>query len=64
MIKESSAVYILANFRTTKRWFQKFHSGDESLENETKGTHRSVIKNDQFNVVVVPNSKTTVRNLS
>lgn len=43
---------------------QNFHSGDESLENETKETPRSVIKNDQLNAMVVLNSKTTVRKLS
>lgn len=50
--------------RTVMRWFAKFRSGDESLDEETRG-HRPVqVDNDQLRALVESNPRTTVLELA
>lgn len=52
------------NERTVQRWFKKFRSGDESLEDEEGRGRLSEIDNDQLRAAVEANPRTTVRELA
>ncbi|XP_029639770.1 histone-lysine N-methyltransferase SETMAR-like [Octopus sinensis] len=51
------------DFRTVRRWFQRFRSGNEILKNEPRRRPKSVIRHDQLNALVKGNPRTTVRKI-
>lgn len=53
-----------ANERTVQRWFQKFRNGDESLEDEEGRGRLSAVNNDELQVLVETNPRTTIRELA
>ncbi|CAK9826443.1 Histone-lysine N-methyltransferase SETMAR [Anthophora retusa] len=52
------------NERTVQRWFKKFRSGDESLEDEDGRGRPSLVDNDQLKALVEADPRTTVRQLA
>ncbi|CAK9831326.1 Histone-lysine N-methyltransferase SETMAR [Anthophora retusa] len=48
------------NERTVQRWFKKFRSGDESLEDEDGRGRPSLVDNDQLKALVEADPRTTV----
>ena len=49
---------------TVQRWFQKFRSGNTSLEDEPHGSRPPAIDNDQLKVLVEADPRTTVQALA
>ena len=47
--------------RTVRRWFQKFRSGDESLEDEEGRGRPSILDNENLRVIVEQNPRQSVR---
>ena len=52
------------NQSTVQRWFQNFHRGDFSLENEEGRGRPSTIDDDQLKTLVEENPRVTVRELA
>ena len=52
------------NVRTVQRWFTRFHSGDESFEDDHARGHPPVLDNDHLKAVVEQNPRTTLRELA
>lgn len=52
------------NVRTIQRWFQKFESGDQCLDNEPRGKPESVVNEDELKAIVEANTSTTVRKVA
>ena len=52
------------NESTVQRWYQKFRSGNDSLEDEPHGSRPSTIDNEQLKVLVEADPRTTVRALA
>ena len=50
--------------RTVQRWFDKFRSGDTSLEEETGRGRPSLVENDQLKALVEEKPRTTVCELA
>lgn len=53
-----------ASERTTRRWFEKFRSGDTSLENLPRGHAPSVIQDDVLKDIIERNPSMTVREIA
>jgi histone-lysine N-methyltransferase SETMAR len=53
-----------ANERTVRRWFEKFRSGDMSLENEERSRPGTVIDNDQLKALAEADTRKTLRELA
>lgn len=53
-----------AKERTVRWWFEKFRSGDMSLENKERGRPETVIDNDQLKALVEADPRKTVRELA
>jgi len=53
-----------ASERTIRFWFEKFRSGDTSLENEECGRPETVVDNDQLRALVEEDTRKTVRELA
>ena len=49
------------NDRTAQWWFNKFRSGDESLEDDERSGRPSDVDNDQLRALVEANPRTNVR---
>ena len=49
--------------RTVQRWYQKFNSGDESLENELRGRPASMIEDNVLNTCIEEDTSQTSREL-
>jgi len=53
-----------ASERTTRRWFEKFRSGDMSLENEPRGRPKEAIDNNQLKDLIQSDTRQTVRDIA
>jgi len=49
---------------TVQRWYQKFNSGDESLENEPRGRPASMIEDNVLNTCIEGDMSQTSRELA
>lgn len=53
-----------AKERTIRHWFERFRSGDESLEDEDRGRPPSLLNDDQLKAMVEADPRQTVRELA
>ena len=49
------------NDRKVQRWFEKFRSGDFSLQNEPRGRPKTSVKNDALKALVETNPTVSTR---
>ena len=52
------------SLRQCYRWFQRFHDGDETLEDEERGHNSQIVNNDQLRLVVESDPSQTARELA
>ena len=52
------------NDRKMQRWFEKFRSGDFSLQNEPRGRPKTSVKNDALKALVETNPTVSTRELA
>ncbi|OAD62845.1 Histone-lysine N-methyltransferase SETMAR [Eufriesea mexicana] len=52
------------NHRKVQRWFEKFRSGDFSLQNDPRGRPKTSVKNDDLKALVEANSTVSTRELA
>ncbi|XP_015174442.1 PREDICTED: histone-lysine N-methyltransferase SETMAR-like [Polistes dominula] len=50
--------------RKVQRWFEKFRSGDFSLQNEPRGRPQTTVKNDDLKALVEANQTVSTRELA
>lgn len=53
-----------ANERTTQRWFEKFRSGDMTLQSEPRGHPGPSIDNDELRLIVESDPRSSIRDIA
>ena len=52
------------SLRQCYRWFQRFHDGDETLEDEERGHNPQIVNNEELRLVVESDPSQTTRELA